>query len=124
MTTVLVVDDDVGVGTAVTYVLEGASYQVALAASAEAARDRLSQGGIDACVLDVFLDGDDGLTLADEVVRAGGLPLIVMSGGGPGRTLESVAARADALGAAAVLFKPFDDDELLGALRRALGEAS
>lgn len=122
MKTVLLVDDDEGVTEAVRFVLQDAGYGVRTVGTPDAAREALRAGGIDACLFDVFLDGDDGLALAAEVASAHDLPLVVMSGGGPGRSLESVTARADAIGAAAVLFKPFDDDELLAALTKATAE--
>ena len=48
-------------------------------------------------------------------------PFVVISGGGPGRTLENVTARADAYGAVRILYKPFEDEELLAALNQTLG---
>ena len=120
MTTILIVDDDVPVAQSVAIVLEEAGYATRLVHDAKAARAALATERPAACVFDVWLDGEDGLALA-EAARDAGLPLVVMSGGGPGRSLESVTAKADALGAAAMLFKPFDDEELLDAVARALG---
>jgi DNA-binding response OmpR family regulator len=117
MKTILIVDDDEAVAEAVRFVIEKSGYGTKTAA--DAAEGRAAAGGADAALVDVFLDGDDGLALAGELARR--MPVLVMSGGGPGRTLESVMAKADAIGAKAVLFKPFDDDELLAALAGALG---
>ena len=118
--TILIVDDDVPVAQSVALVLEDAGYATRQVHDARAAAEAMRTDPPDACIFDVWLDGDDGLALAEEA-RARGLPLVVMSGGGPGRSLESVTAKADALGAAAMLFKPFDDDELTDAVARALG---
>ena len=117
--TILIVDDDRGVADAVRMVLEEAGY--AVRTSAQEAYRACEEMMPRLCLLDVWLKGEDGLELAAEARRKG-LPLIIMSGGGPGRSLEAVTARADALGASAVLYKPFDDDELLAAVRRALGQ--
>ena len=118
--TILIVDDDVPVAQSVALVLQDAGYATRQVHDARAATEAMRTDPPDACLFDVWLDGDDGLALAEEA-RARGLPLVVMSGGGPGRSLESVTAKADALGAAAMLFKPFDDDELTDAVARALG---
>lgn len=69
---------------------------------------------VDGAIIDVWLRGEDGLDVAEKLAeRRDRLPFAVMSGGGPGRSLERVTARADALGARGILFKPFDDDELM-----------
>ena len=120
MTRILIVDDDVAVARSVAMVLEDAGYEAVQVHDAEAALAAMRDDPPAACVFDVWLDGVDGLALAEEASQAG-LPLIVMSGGGPGRSLESVTAKADALGAAAMLFKPFEDDELTDAVAKALG---
>ena len=119
MKTILIVDDDVPVAQSVALVLEDAGYETRLAHDAAGALAAMKAEPPDACLFDVWLDGEDGLALAERA-RDSGLPLVVMSGGGPGRSLESVTAKADALGAAAMLFKPFDDDELTDAVAKAL----
>ena len=123
MTSILIVDDDKQVAAAIRMALEEEGYAVEVAHDAATARRIVgAPSRPDACLLDVFMDGEDGLALAAELQGEGAPPVVIMSGGGPGRSLESVTARADALGAVAVLFKPFDDDELLDAVRRATGE--
>ena len=125
MTNVLIVDDDEAVATAVRLVLEEAGHAVLTAHDAAAARRLVADtDDLDVCLFDVFMDGEDGLALAAELQGGDAPAVIIMSGGGPGRSLESVTARADAMGAVAVLFKPFDDDELLDAVRRATGGAA
>ena len=120
MPSILIVDDDKAVADALRLALEEAGHAVRVAHEPAAARMIVaSDTPPDICIFDVFMDGEDGLALAAELQHEGAPRVIIMSGGGPGRTLESVTARADALGAVAVLFKPFDDDELLEAVRRA-----
>ena len=123
MPTILIVDDDKSVANAIRLVLEEAGYAVRVAYRPDEAR-RIVKGEAppDICFFDVFMDGEDGLALAAELQQPGAPRIVIMSGGGPGRSLESVTARADALGAVAVLFKPFDDDELLGAVVKATGD--
>lgn len=119
MTLILIVDDDARVAQSVAMILGDAGYATDTAADAAAARKAVAAARPDLCVCDVWLGKDDGLTLAEEF-QADGIPLVVMSGGGPGRSLESVTAKADALGAAAMLFKPFEEDELTEAVTKAL----
>ncbi|MBB4658810.1 response regulator [Parvularcula dongshanensis] len=123
MSAILVVDDDPAVGESVRFVLERAGYAATGASTVAAAREALMADDTALCILDVWMDGEDGLDFAAEVARSGA-PFIVMSGGGPGRSLESVTAKADALGAVAVLYKPFEDEELLNAVRATLGKKS
>ena len=49
-----------------------------------------------------------------------GLPVVMMSGGGPGRTLEQATLSADLAGADLFLYKPFGAEELVGAIRSAV----
>ena len=125
MPTILIVDDDKAVAAAIRLVLEEAGHRVLSAHDAATARRLVAEtADLDACLFDVFMDGEDGLALAAELQGADAPAVVIMSGGGPGRSLESVTARADAMGAVAVLFKPFDDDELLEAIARTSGEAA
>lgn len=117
MTSILVVDDDPGVREVVSLVLQEAGYDVDIVSTAAAATEAMRSGTFSAALIDVWLGQDDGLDLAHKISELSPpLPFTIMSGGGPGRSLELVTARADSLGATAVLFKPFDDDELLAAV--------
>ena len=48
------------------------------------------------------------------------MPVILVSGGGPGATLEQATMMADLHKATQVLYKPFEDEELLDAVSTAL----
>jgi DNA-binding response OmpR family regulator len=74
----------------------------------------------DALVLDVRMPGTSGVDVLTELRAAGWqTPVILISGFGD----EALRASALRLGAAAVLEKPFDFDELTTALCVALGSA-
>ena len=63
--TILIVDDEPGVRTALTGVLRDEGYEVEAVASGEACLERVTRGAVDLIVLDVWLPGLDGLdTLA------------------------------------------------------------
>jgi FixJ family two-component response regulator len=119
--TVLVVDDDPSVRRGLERLLRSAGYRVE---TFESARAVLQRGDLDsgAClVLDVRMPGQSGLEL-HEVLRAGGhhIPVIFITGHGD----IPMAVRAMKTGAVDFLPKPFDDEALLDAVRRALTRAS
>lgn len=117
MAVILVIDDNAEVANTVALALKDAGHETVVTTTISDAHERLSQGGLDGVIVDVWMDDDDGLDFAALMARQDpSLPFIVMSGGGAGKTLETVTARADSLGAVAMLFKPFDEDELLTAV--------
>ena len=59
--TILVVDDEPGVRSSLSGVLKDEGYSVEAVASGEACLERVTRGGIDLIVLDVWLPGMDGL---------------------------------------------------------------
>ena len=121
MAVILVIDDNAEVANTVALALKDAGHKATITTSISDARQRLDEDKFDGVIIDVWMDHDDGLDIAAEIAgREPGLPFIVMSGGGPGKTLETVTARADSLGAAAMLFKPFDEDELIAAVEQML----
>ena len=122
MARILVVDDDMAVAEVIVLVLSNAGHETTRAANLTEARAALENTEFDGVLIDVWLGEDDGLTLAQELeAHPAQTPFAIMSGGGPRRTLETVTARADSLGASGVLFKPFEDDELLGAIEKMAG---
>ena len=87
-----------------------------------AATDGDGRGALDAALVDVWMPHVGGLDLMQALKeRLPDLPVIVMSGGGPQVPLEYSLAVAEAEGAAAVLVKPFEDQQLLDALAIAIG---
>lgn len=123
MINVLVIEDDPAVAESILFVLGQNGYAACHVTTGRAAADKLNQQQYSCALIDVWLGDEDGLDLLSRLRGAGNdLPVIIMSGGGPGRTLETVSTRADVLDARTVLFKPFSDGELLDAIRKACGE--
>jgi len=115
---VLLVDDDDSLRRALVRTLRLAGFDVAGYASVEA----LLAAGMperDAClVLDVNLPGIDGIAFKRTLVEAGrDLPTIFITALEP----EDVSGPLAALAPVAVLYKPFKNDDLLDAIRRACG---
>lgn len=113
---VFVVDDDEAVRDALRLLLKSAKLPVQdYASPAEFLEcyDPL-QGGC--LVLDIHMPGLNGLQLQEELSRRGGaIPIIFITGHGD----VSMAVQAMKQGAVEFLQKPFRDDDLLGAIRKA-----
>jgi two-component system nitrogen regulation response regulator NtrX len=115
--TILIVDDEPGVRTALTGVLRDEGYSVEAVSSGEACLDRLTRGPVDLVVLDVWLPGMDGLTtLARLRERQVDAQIVLISGHG---NIES-AVRAIKLGAFDFVEKPLSLDKTVLVVRNAL----
>lgn len=115
--TVFVVDDDPSVRKALTRLLRSAGMEVA---SYSSATDFLASEHPDhpACLLlDIEMPGLSGLELQEELNRRNLEPAIVFITG-HGTVPRSV--RAMKMGAVDFLQKPFDDEDLLAAIRKAV----
>jgi two-component system, LuxR family, response regulator FixJ len=119
MGTVYIVDDDAAVCDSLRVLLEACGFAVRTYGGADAFLAAVAE--LWGCVLtDVRMPHIDGLELQKRLREAGSrLPVIVMTGQG------DIPAAVNAMKAGAVDFleKPFDDETLLGAVRRALEES-
>jgi two-component system nitrogen regulation response regulator NtrX len=101
--TVLIVDDEAGVRSALSGVLRDEGYVVEAVESGEACLDRVVRAPYDVIVLDIWLPGMDGLaTLARLRERRVDAPVVMISGHG---NIES-AVKAIKLGAYDFVEKP------------------
>jgi two-component system nitrogen regulation response regulator NtrX len=101
--TVLIVDDEAGVRSALSGVLRDEGYGVDAVESGEACLDRVARAPYDVIVLDIWLPGIDGLaTLARLRERRVDAPVVMISGHG---NIES-AVRAIKMGAFDFVEKP------------------
>ena len=115
--TILVVDDEPGVRSSLSGVLKDEGYSVEAVASGEACLERVTRGGIDLIVLDVWLPGMDGLaTLQRLRERQVDSQVVLISGHG---NIES-AVRAIKLGAFDFVEKPLSLDKTVLVVRNAL----
>ncbi len=121
MTSILIVDDAEALRGTMAAVLKKAGYDVVEAANGEQALAALSEQRFDLAIVDIWMPKMDGLSLLKEVrAQRAELPVVIVSGGGPHSPLERSAALADIYGAVQVLFKPFENAELLDAVNGAL----
>jgi two-component system nitrogen regulation response regulator NtrX len=115
--TILVVDDEPGVRSALTGVLRDEGYAVETVSSGEECLDRLARGSVDLIVLDVWLPGIDGLTTLTRLrERKVDAQVVLISGHG---NIES-AVRAIKLGAFDFVEKPLSLDKTVLVVRNAL----
>jgi two-component system nitrogen regulation response regulator GlnG len=114
---ILIVDDEESVRWALRKALERASFRVELVADGRAGLRAADDPDIDLVLLDVRLPGQDGLDVLREIrKRRPELPVIMMTAYG---TLQ-VAVEAMKLGAYDYIGKPFDMDEVLLVVEKAL----
>jgi two-component system nitrogen regulation response regulator NtrX len=115
--TILIVDDEPGVRTALTGVLKDEGYEVESVPSGEACLERMARGPVDLIVLDVWLPGMDGLaTLARLRERQVDAQIVLISGHG---NIES-AVRAIKMGAFDFVEKPLSLEKTVLVVRNAL----
>jgi FixJ family two-component response regulator len=94
-------------------------WQALTFASAEAFLQADMQMPPDCLVLDVWLPGMSGVALLEHLVALGSMfPVILITG----REDAQMRLHAARLGAVAYLRKPLEEQDLLPALQRALGE--
>ncbi len=116
--TVLVVDDEPSIADALRLTLEAEGYSVRIAGSIRTALGVATETDIDAAVVDLMLPDGDGLSLTRELKTRDPLieVLIVTAYGSVRKAMEATKGA----GAFYVLEKPFETDEVVGLLRKAL----
>jgi len=121
MPSILIVDDEPGVRSALSGVLRDEGYEVDAVESGEACLERLSRQAYDVVVLDIWLPGMDGLaTLARMRERQIDAQVVIISGHG---NVES-AVRAIKMGAFDFVEKPLSLEKTVLVVRNALRQRS
>lgn len=115
---ILVVDDEPDIRHSVRDILEDEGFEVTLAENATEARQQRESDKPDLVLLDIWMPGEDGVSLLKDWKENDGLPcpVIMMSGHG---TVET-AVEATRLGAFDFIEKPLSLAKLLRAANRAL----
>ncbi len=114
---IYVVDDDPSVRQSTELMLESVGYNVKTFASAQHFLDAKLQEGLGCLILDVRMPGISGLDLQEKLVSANSsLPVIFITGHGT----VPMSVRAMKTGAVDFLQKPFEEQDLLDAINRAL----
>lgn len=114
---IAVVDDDVSVCRSLRRLLQSAGYAVATFASADEFLDASPRTRAGCLILDVHLAGTSGFELQERLVTDGAaVPTIFITAHDDAATRE----RIEGSGAAGHLWKPFEGEALLGAIRKAI----
>jgi FixJ family two-component response regulator len=115
---IAIVDDDPSVRRALHRLVRSAGYAVQAFASAHEFLDSLPGRRAACLVLDIHLNGMSGFDLLERLAAEEvDVPVIFISAHEDAPTRE----RIERSGAAAHLWKPIDEQALLGAIRRAIG---
>lgn len=115
---ILIADDDEDLRQALGQLLELEGFQIAGAPDGPAALGLAHQNSYDLILLDVKMPGPDGLEVLAALHRLKPeTPIIMMSG----QTGRNTVANALRYGACDFIMKPFNDEFVLLAVKRALG---
>ena len=110
---ILVVDDDPNIRTLLRDYLRDMGYEASAATNGAQMKQTLRQQKIDLIVLDLMLDGEDGLDLTRELRRENAVPIIMLSA--RGGLLDRILGLE--MGADDYLPKPFDPRELVAKIK-------
>ena len=118
---ILIVDDDQDLLRALHLRLKANGYDTIFASDGYTATKMATQDNPDLIILDLGLPMGDGFVVMDRMkdfIIVGLTPVIVLTARDP----ESCKQRALDAGAVAFFQKPADNDELLAAIEKAIGE--
>ena len=120
MKKILIVEDDRNIAKALAIRLKSAGYEVTVAPDALTGVAAL-QIQPNLAQLDISVPAGNGFAVADKIQNLGvtAIPIIFLTAG----KQPGLRQRAEALGAAGFFEKPYDADELLAAIKRALSES-
>jgi two-component system OmpR family response regulator len=113
--TILVVEDDVSIARLLEALLGSAGYAVRVERDGRTGLDAAQTERPALILLDLTLPELDGWDVLDRLRAAGDAPPVVLLTGH-----ARIASRATSAGAAAVVIKPFDVDDLLSTVERLL----
>ena len=114
---ILIIDDESINAETIMDTLEDVNYQVSLAANAQEAKALIEGQSFDLVMMDVWMPGQDGMSLLEEWTQTGfSTPIVMMSG----HAEHKDVVKAIKLGAVDFLKKPLHD--ILPLVRKILSE--
>jgi two-component system OmpR family response regulator len=116
MDQILVVDDDPNIRDLLRDYLQGMGYGVSAATGSVQMKRIIQSSRVDLVVLDLMLDGEDGLDVARDLRRRDTVPIIMLSA--RGGLLDRILGLE--MGADDYLPKPFDPRELVAKIKTVL----
>ncbi|HEY0836976.1 MAG TPA: response regulator [Azospirillum sp.] len=125
MANILVVEDIPAVLFSLRMVLQVGGHQVTTAANGAQGLALLKEGRFDLVVTDIWMPGTDGAAVIAEGRRvAPDTRFLAITGGSPNGTVTADRLQGESFGADRILFKPFERDEILGAVNDLVAGAS
>jgi len=117
MSNILIVEDEAIIRTALRKLLERHKYTVSEASSVKEATTKYKLANFELIISDLRLPGGPG---TDLIQLAGDIPVLIMT------SYASLRSAVDSMrmGAVDYIAKPFDHDEMLASVRRAIGKAN
>jgi FixJ family two-component response regulator len=115
---IVVIDDDASLGTALASLMRSFGYEANVFGCAE---DFLTSGigpRADCIITDIQMPGMNGIDLKQHLATIGCTAPVIMI---TGRADPALLARAEASGAACVLRKPFEAEQLMTCVAGAIG---
>lgn len=107
---ILLVEDDLNLGTILREFLEIKGYSIVHAMDGESGGSIFDSGKFDLCVLDIMLPKKDGFTLAKEIRKSRpDIPVIFLTA----KSMQADKIKGLKLGADDYITKPFSSEELL-----------
>ncbi|MBF0110324.1 MAG: response regulator [Magnetococcales bacterium] len=114
MCRILVIEDERQVREVLKQMLERAGYVVDTAEDGRLGLEHFSRQPADMVITDILMPNKDGLETIEELTgKNPNLPIIAISGGGPGEKAQFALDVARMCGAVRVLAKPFSRKEIL-----------
>jgi FixJ family two-component response regulator len=117
---VCLVDDDPSVRKSVSRLLESDGFSVCAFSEPEAFLNHLTTNSVPVAVLDIWMESMTGMELLAHLCAKSPQTRVIFITGHEDRAAEATVMSA---GAFAFFIKPFDDDQFLSAVHRALGHS-
>ncbi len=123
MAYMLVVDDEPSLRRLVRSMLESEGYEVDEAENGAQGLKRIRENEYDLVITDVFMPEEDGLVVAQEIMKShANTKVLAISGGGSNLSADWSLNMIKNFGVEEVLYKPFGKGELMSAVHRLLDE--
>jgi FixJ family two-component response regulator len=117
---VCLVDDDPSVRKSVGRLLESDGFSVCAFGEPEAFLNQVTTNSVPVAVLDIWMESMTGMELLAHLCAKSPQTRVIFITGHEDRAAQATVMSA---GAFAFLIKPFDDDQFLSAVHRALGHS-
>ncbi len=120
MARILVIEDHSDFRDTLSAMLRSADHEVQSGSNGREALEMLTSDAFDLLVMDVLMPEVDGIEVLRAIEKMPARPAVVAISGGGILPASLALSLASALGASAVLFKPFYRQELIEAIEGAL----